>query len=161
MIILGIDPGSRFTGFGFIKITESGPIYMRSGRIDATKARTLPEKIKILNDGVTGILSYYVPDMIIVETTFVNVNPRTSLILGQAKGAILSILVSAGCPIVEYSSLQVKKLILGYGRGTKIQLRERVQSLLGIEHLRLNYDESDALCLAFCVYLNEDFGSSS
>ena len=149
MRILGIDPGLRTTGFGVIDVAGSELAYVASGTISTThleKGR-LPERLKVLFDGLVEVSTRYQPDCASVEIVFVNVNPQSTLLLGQARGACITALVSRQLPVAEYTALQMKQAVVGYGRADKTQVQEMVRRLLALPGLP-GPDAADALGLA-------------
>jgi crossover junction endodeoxyribonuclease RuvC len=146
MRILGIDPGSRTTGFGVIDVVGQNRVYIASGCIK-TQGGPLPERIKIILDGIAQIVATYKPDESAIEQVFVNVNPAATLMLGQARGAAVAALVLAGLPVTDYTALQVKQAVVGNGHADKDQVGLMVQ-----RHLRLSgvpqADAADALGVA-------------
>ncbi|MCB2029421.1 MAG: crossover junction endodeoxyribonuclease RuvC, partial [Rhodoferax sp.] len=128
MRILGIDPGLRTTGFGVIDVQGTELRYVASGTISTLKlAQTdLPSRLKLLYDGVREVVQRYEADCACVEIVFVNVNPQSTLLLGQARGACVTALVSKDLPVAEYTALQMKQAVVGYGRAQKAQVQEMV-----------------------------------
>jgi crossover junction endodeoxyribonuclease RuvC len=149
MRILGIDPGLQRTGFGVIEAQGSRLAYVASGTIDTADAPRgdLPLRLKIIFDGINEVVQTYRPDCTSVEIVFVNVNPQSTLLLGQARGAALAALVSGGLPVAEYTALQMKKAIVGHGLANKAQVQEMVKRLLKLPVLP-GKDAADALGLA-------------
>ena len=149
MRILGIDPGLRCTGFGVIEADGPRLRYIASGTVktEALPNGDLPGRLKILFDGMREIVARYEPQCAAVEIVFVNVNPQSTLLLGQARGAALAALVSGGLPVAEYTALQMKKAIVGHGLATKSQVQEMVKRLLKLPALP-GKDAADALGLA-------------
>ena len=149
MRILGIDPGLRITGFGVIDVEGSRLSYVASGTISTTHIEKgqLPARLKVLFDGVKEVMARYGPDSASVEIVFVNVNPQSTLLLGQARGAVVTALVSADLPVAEYTALQMKQAVVGYGRADKTQVQEMVKRLLNLPGLP-GADAADALGLA-------------
>ena len=149
MRILGIDPGLRITGFGVIESEGSVLRYVASGTITTKHldTRNLPARLKVLFDGVREVVDRYQPDCSSVEIVFVNVNPQATLLLGQARGACVTALVSANLPVAEYSALQLKKSIAGYGKAGKAEMQQMVMRLLKLPALP-GKDAADALGLA-------------
>jgi crossover junction endodeoxyribonuclease RuvC len=147
--ILGIDPGLRTTGYGVIDVEGQALSYVASGTIStvATHSRELPLRLKILFDGVQEICRTYQPSYSSVEIVFVNVNPQSTLLLGQARGACITGLVSCDVPVAEYTALQLKQAVVGYGRAAKSQVQEMVMRLLRLPGLP-GPDAADALGLA-------------
>jgi crossover junction endodeoxyribonuclease RuvC len=147
--ILGIDPGLRTTGFGVIEARGSELRYVASGTIGTghLASQALPARIKVLFDGLTEVVQRYQPHCAAIEIVFVNVNPQSTLLLGQARGALLSALVCNSMPISEYTALQMKQAVSGYGRADKTQIQEMVRRLLKLPGLP-GPDAADALGLA-------------
>ncbi|RMX02564.1 crossover junction endodeoxyribonuclease RuvC [Corticibacter populi] len=149
MRILGIDPGLQTTGFGVIDVQGQQLNYVASGTIRTTAIARgdLPARLKIIFDGIAQLSSQYRPDEACVEIVFVNVNPQSTLLLGQARGACLTALVAHDLPVAEYTALQMKKAMTGHGRAAKSQIQEMVRRLLQLPGLP-GTDAADALGLA-------------
>ena len=149
MRILGIDPGLRTTGFGVIDSHGSDLLYVASGTISTQhlEVGALPQRLKVLFDGIGEVVQRYAPDCACVEIVFVNVNPQSTLLLGQARGACITALVSKDLPVAEYTDLQMKQAVVGYGRADKTQVQSMVQRLLALPGLP-GPDAADALGLA-------------
>ncbi|MCW5653036.1 crossover junction endodeoxyribonuclease RuvC [Hydrogenophaga sp.] len=149
MRILGIDPGLQCTGFGVIDAEGSRMAYVASGTIQTSPrdGALLPERLKVLFEGISEIVQRYQPEVSACEIVFVNVNPQATLLLGQARGACLTALVASGLPVAEYTALQLKKAVVGYGRASKPQMQEMVRRLLQLPGLP-GKDAADALGLA-------------
>ena len=149
MRILGIDPGLRTTGFGVIDVDGSNLSYVASGTISTRHLDIglLPARLKVLFDGIREVVARYEPDCASVEIVFVNVNPQSTLLLGQARGACITALVSNDLPVAEYTALQMKQAVVGYGRADKTQVQEMVRRLLTLPGLP-GSDAADALGLA-------------
>ncbi|MCU6434774.1 crossover junction endodeoxyribonuclease RuvC [Undibacterium sp. Jales W-56] len=148
MKILGIDPGLRTTGFGVILKQGSKLSYIASGTIK-TADESLPERLKTILLGVSEIIKTYQPDCAAVEKVFVNVNPQSTLLLGQARGAAICALVSADLAVAEYTALQVKQGVVGHGKAKKEQVQDMVQRLLSLSGMPSS-DAADALGVAIC-----------
>lgn len=149
MRILGIDPGLRTTGFGVIEQHGSQLRYVASGTIKTQHEDQgdLPARLKVLFEGVREVVQRYQPETSAVEIVFVNVNPQATLLLGQARGACLTALVSCDLPVAEYTALQMKKAVAGHGKAQKSQVQEMVKRLLQLPGLP-GPDAADALGLA-------------
>lgn len=145
--ILGIDPGLRSTGFGVIEQTGGKLTYVASGCIKTNEADGLPARIKTLFDGVGEIVARYRPQQAAVEIVFVNVNPQSTLLLGQARGAAVAALVAAALPVAEYTALQVKQAVVGHGKAAKEQVQQMVMRLLQLPGAP-TADAADALACA-------------
>lgn len=151
MKILGIDPGLRTTGFGVIEVEGAKLHYVASGTIktDALPIGDLPGRLKIIFEGVREVTSRYRPDCASMEIVFVNVNPQSTLLLGQARGAALAALVSGDLAVSEYTALQMKKAVVGHGQARKEQVQAMVARLLALPG-EPGKDAADALGLAIC-----------
>ncbi|MDE2368340.1 MAG: crossover junction endodeoxyribonuclease RuvC [Burkholderiales bacterium] len=149
MRILGIDPGLQRTGFGVVDADGPRLAYVASGTISTLEAPRgdLPQRIRIIFDGVREVVERYQPSCASLEIVFVNVNPQSTLLLGQARGAALAALVSAGLAVSEYTALQMKKATVGHGLANKGQVQEMVRRLLALSALP-GKDAADALGLA-------------
>jgi crossover junction endodeoxyribonuclease RuvC len=149
MRILGIDPGLQRTGFGVIDVDGPRLAYVASGTISTLEAErgNLPGRLKIIFEGVREVVQRYQPQQASVEIVFVNVNPQSTLLLGQARGAALAALVSSDLPVAEYTALQMKKAVVGHGLANKAQIQEMVKRLLKLPALP-GKDAADALGLA-------------
>ena len=149
MIILGIDPGLRTTGFGVIEKHGNKLRYIASGTIKTGSEGQLPPRLKIILQGVSEIVGTYQPDCAAIEKVFVNVNPQSTLLLGQARGAAICALVHADLSVAEYTALQVKQAVTGHGKAAKEQVQEMVSRLLSLPGLP-GTDAADALGVAIC-----------
>lgn len=148
MIILGIDPGLRNTGFGIVKsYGRSDATYIASGVIQTKADESLALRIKTILLGVQEIIATYQPDVVSIEKVFVNVNPQSTLMLGQARGAAIAACVLQNLPIYEYTALQVKQSVVGYGHAEKEQLQRMVVQLLKLAGTP-QADAADALACA-------------
>ena len=149
MRILGIDPGLQTTGFGVIDVQGHALSYVASGTIRTTQLALgdLPGRLKVLFDGISEVAARYQPDVATVEIVCVNVNPPSTLLLGQARGAAITALVASNLPVAEYTALQMKKAIVGQGRAAKSQVQEMVRRLLQLPTLP-GSDAADALGMA-------------
>lgn len=146
--ILGLDPGLRITGFGIIDSLGSQLRYVASGCIK-TRDGELPGRLKTLLDGVREVITTYQPDVVAVEKVFVNVNPQSTLLLGQARGAVICGAVSCDLAVAEYTALQVKQSVVGYGKAAKEQVQHMVQRPLALDAIP-SPDAADALACAIC-----------
>lgn len=149
MRILGIDPGLQTAGFGVVDVDGAHLSYVASGTIRTTHLNlgNLPGRLKVLFDGVQEVVQRYQPEVASVEIVFVNVNPQATLLLGQARGACVTALVSSDLAVAEYTALQMKKAVAGYGKAGKAEVQEMVMRLLRLPSLP-GKDAADALGLA-------------
>ncbi|MCC7546728.1 MAG: crossover junction endodeoxyribonuclease RuvC [Burkholderiales bacterium] len=146
--ILGIDPGLRVTGFGVLERRGQALSYVSSGVVRTADA-PLPERLKTILDSLAQVITEHAPDQVAVEQVFVNVNPQSTLRLGQARGAAICAAVSHGLPVAEYTALQVKQAVVGNGHAAKEQVQEMVRRLLGLA-ADPSADAADALACAIC-----------
>ena len=147
--ILGIDPGLRVTGFGVIDKVGAKLVYVTSGCIKTSESGELPGRLKIILEGIAEVVAGHRPHQAAVEKVFVNVNPQSTLLLGQARGAAISALVIAGLPVAEYTALQVKQAVVGQGKAAKEQVQDMVVRLLRLAGVP-SADAADALACAIC-----------
>lgn len=148
MRILGIDPGSRLTGFGVIEFTPHHFTYVMSGsiRIDA---RYFPDRLKQIFDGIISVAHTHRPDHVAIEQVFMHKNADSALKLGQARGAAICAAQLTGLPIFEYAAREVKQALVGKGNADKTQVQHMVKILLNLQG-PLQIDASDALAIAIC-----------
>jgi crossover junction endodeoxyribonuclease RuvC len=146
--ILGIDPGLRITGFGVLDQVGQQLHYVGSGCIK-TPGGELPERLKVILNSLTDVITQHQPDQVAVEKVFVNVNPQSTLLLGQARGAAICAAVLANLPVAEYTALQVKQAVVGNGHADKEQVQQMVQRLLKLSGTP-SPDAADALACAIC-----------
>jgi crossover junction endodeoxyribonuclease RuvC len=146
--ILGIDPGLRVTGFGVIEKNGASLSYIASGCVKSGNA-DLSDRLKTILAGLREIIGEHRPQQVALEKVFVNVNPASTLALGQARGTAICAAVDAGLPIAEYTALQVKQAVVGNGHAKKEQVQEMVKRLLGLAGAP-SADAADALACAIC-----------
>ncbi|CUT17304.1 MULTISPECIES: crossover junction endodeoxyribonuclease RuvC [Candidatus Ichthyocystis] len=147
--ILGLDPGSRLTGFGVIDCASPFKFsYVASGVVRTTQG-VLALRLKELFEGVGTVVGTFSPDIVCIEKVFVNVNPQSTLCLGQARGVVLCSAAMFDLPISEYTALQIKKSVVGNGHADKNQVQYMVSYLLELQK-KVGSDASDALACAIC-----------
>jgi len=149
MRILGIDPGLRLTGYGVIERHGSALTYVASGTIRIPTGGELPERLRHILDGIEEVIDAYRPEIAVIEKVFVNTNPQSTLLLGQARGAAICALVLANLPVSEYTALQIKQAVAGHGRAQKSAMQEMVKRLLKLSGSP-SPDSADALAAAIC-----------
>ena len=145
--ILGIDPGLRVTGFGVVAVTGGKLAYVTCGCIRSDAREALPARLKMILADLAEVIARERPTEVAVEKVFVNVNPQSTLLLGQARGAAISAAVQAGLPVAEYTALQVKQAVVGHGKAAKEQVQEMVKRLLSLSGAP-STDAADALACA-------------
>jgi len=151
--VFGIDPGSVRTGYGCVESDGSRHRLVTCGAIATPAAAALPEKLRVIHEGLTRVIQSAGPDCIVIENLFQTRNPRnlrSALILGHARGVAVLAAVQAGVPVVEYSPAEVKLALVGYGRAEKTQMQHMVKLLLGLAAAPSPHDASDALAVAIC-----------
>ena len=147
MRILGIDPGLRITGFGIIEKEGTRLKYITSGCVRSDANAGLPARLKTLLQGLQEVITLHQPDEAAVEIVFVNVNPQSTLLLGQARGAAICAAVSHDLTVAEYTALQIKQAVVGHGKADKIQVQHMVRRLLNLPG-DPSPDAADALACA-------------
>lgn len=138
----------RVTGFGLIEKTGQKLTYIASGCIRTTEGE-LPQRLKSIVEGLNEVIAVYRPDQSAVEKVFVNVNPQSTLLLGQARGAAICAAIMKDLPVAEYTALQVKQAVVGKGKAAKEQVQDMVKRLLHLEG-DPQADAADALACAIC-----------
>ena len=147
--ILGIDPGLGITGYGVVQKDGASLTYVASGRIVSDARHTLAARLGTILEGLDEVIRTHGPAEVAVEQVFVNVNPRSTLLLGQARGAAICAAVMARLPVSEYTALQVKQAVVGLGHARKEQVQDMVRRLLRLP-AAAGADASDALACAIC-----------
>lgn len=153
-IILGIDPGSRMTGYGVIRQTGRQITYLGSGCINVVRSlkgeeATLADKLKVIHDGVMELIQQFQPTEFAIEQVFMARNPDSALKLGQARGAAIVAAAVSGLPVAEYAARLVKQAVVGTGAADKQQVQHMVMALLKLTH-KPQADAADALAVALC-----------
>ncbi len=148
MRILGIDPGLQVTGFGVIDQQGQQLRYVTSGCVRSGRGQ-LAERLRILLEGLNEVIAAHRPAEAAIEKVFVNVNPQSTLALGQARGTAICAAVLAGLPVAEYTALQVKQSVVGSGHAKKEQVQQMVKRLLALPGVP-GPDAADALACAIC-----------
>lgn len=150
MRILGIDPGIALTGFGIVEKEGVKVTAGSYGHISTESGTPVPDRLKILYDDMVNIVQEYRPDVVAVEELFFNKNAKTAIIAAQARGVIILSAVNNGVGVVEYTPLQVKQAVIGYGRASKQQVQFMVKELLRLKEIPKPDDTADALAIAIC-----------
>ncbi len=150
MRVLGIDPSLRSTGFGIIEYTGTGYIPVVYGVIKPSPGLPFPARLNEIRTEIEKAIDAFAPDEAAIENAFFAQNVRTALSLGQVRGAILVALASRSLGLFEYSALEIKKAVTGYGHAGKDQVRTMVKTLLALDDDALSLDASDALATGIC-----------
>lgn len=148
MIILGVDPGSRVTGYGVIRVEKSKQHYITSGCL-RVKGETLSERIEEIFAGLQKVVNECQPVQVAIEKVFMHRYPGSALTLGQARGAAVAAVTAAALPVAEYSARQIKQSVVGHGAAKKDQVQHMVRILLNVQDA-LAADAADALAVALC-----------
>ena len=150
MIILGVDPGYAIVGFGVLKYENKRFGVLDFGAITTDAGKNFPERLKDIYDDLIFLFDKYKPDVMSIEKLFFNTNRKTAIDVAQARGVILLAAKKAGVQIYEYTPLQVKQSVVGYGRAEKKQVQEMTRQLLGLSAVPKPDDTADALAMAIC-----------
>lgn len=149
MIILGIDPGTRITGYGVVEKGERGFSRKTSGEIRMKRGTLLSQSLRMIYDQLARIMEECRPDAVALEDIFYGKNVKSLVKLGQVRGVAILAAAHTGIPLYEYTPLEVKKAVVGYGRAEKMQVQHMVRAILALEELPPP-DASDALAIAVC-----------
>jgi crossover junction endodeoxyribonuclease RuvC len=151
-VILGIDPGSRHTGFGVIAAEAGRLSHLASGSIKAGAAAALAERLRQIYDGLTDIIRRHQPQALALEEIFLAANVKSAFTLGQVRGVVLLLAAQSSQPVFHYPALTVKKAVVGYGRASKAQVQLMVAQLL--RHQAPDEHAADALAVGLCHYFH-------
>ena len=146
--ILGIDPGSRITGYGIIEVRPNQAVCISHGCIKAQQ-ETLAERLKHIHLGLTDLIEQFTPEEMAIESVFVHRNVDSALKLGQARGAAIASVALSSLAVHEYSPAEIKKSVVGRGNAAKQQVQHMVKAILGL-HKSPQADAADALAVALC-----------
>ena len=150
MLVLGIDPGTAITGWGIVQRDGDSLALVDYGTVTTAKGAPLSERLQVIYRGLGQILSSHRPDVVAVEKLFFSKNVRTALSVGHARGVVLLAIADASLPLHEYTPLEVKQSVSGYGRASKEQVQKLVQILLGLDFIPEPDDAADAIAVAIC-----------
>jgi len=150
MRVLGIDPSVKSTGFGIIEYSNDTYTVLNCGVIKPSRRKLFHHKINEIKSRLEDLIATFEPDEVAIENPFYARNIKTAITLGQVRGAALVAVASHNCALYEYSPLEIKKALTGYGQADKNQVRMMVQILLNIKDKKLETDASDALATAYC-----------
>ena len=161
MIILGIDPGTATVGWGVIDVQGSKAIPVAYGHISTSKELELPRRLSEIAADISAIIQKYHPEEAAVEELFFSNNQKTVIAVAEARGVLLLCARQAGVPVFEYTPLQVKQSVSGYGKATKKQVQEMTRTLLKLPAVPKPDDTADALAMAIChaySYRSKQYG---
>lgn len=150
MKVLGIDPGIAITGYGILQKKDNNVKMMKCGSIITDTSMDTSERLLIIYNSLTDVIKDFKPDRVAIEELFFNKNAKTVIQVGQARGVSILAAANQGVPVWEYTPLQVKQSIVGYGRASKKQIQEMVKLLLGLKEIPSPDDVADALAIALC-----------
>jgi crossover junction endodeoxyribonuclease RuvC len=150
MLTLGIDPGTAITGYGLVEGRGDRLTLVDYGVITTPAGEPLPLRLQDIHSGLTKLVQQYRPDSAAVEELFFSTNARTALAVGQARGVALLSVSMLGVPVFEYTPLQVKQAVTGYGRADKAQVQAMVRVLLALDAVPRPDDAADAVAVAIC-----------
>ncbi len=150
MLVLGIDPGTAITGYGLVREAADTLCLLAAGVIRTPANLGLPARLGLIYHGVQDLIAEYRPSALAAEEIFFANNARTAFAVGQARGVCVLAGVEAGLPVFEYTPLQVKQAVVGYGRASKDQVQQMVRMLLGLDEILTPDDASDAVAVAIC-----------
>jgi crossover junction endodeoxyribonuclease RuvC len=149
MVIIGVDPGSRVTGYGLVALEGNRVRCLDYGGIAGGK-KELPERIHRIHAELCTLITRWTPSVMAVENVFYALNVRSAMVLGHTRGVVLLSAAQSGIPVAEYSALEVKKSVTGYGRADKQQVQMMVRTLLQLKQDPEPFDAADALAIALC-----------
>ena len=150
MIILGVDPGTAITGVGILQSDGDELVLVAYGAITTPANWQMPRRLQHIHAELAALILQHQPTDAVIEKLFFSKNVRTALSVGQARGVALLAAAQAGLAIHEYTPLQIKQAVVGYGRAEKIQIQQMVKVLLGLDRLPQPDDAADALAIAIC-----------
>ncbi|MGD8455732.1 MAG: crossover junction endodeoxyribonuclease RuvC [Anaerolineales bacterium] len=151
MLVIGIDPGTAITGYGLVRENEDGTLKaVEYGAIRTPAKCPMAERLVLLHDELNKILTRHQPESSAVEMLFFQRNVKTAITVGQGRGVILLALAQAGVPVAEYTPLEIKQAITGYGGADKVQMQDMVRTLLNLDETPKPDDAADALAVAIC-----------
>lgn len=157
MLIMGIDPGIAILGYGFIEYKGNSFKAIEYGAITTQAGTPMSQRLSIIHNQLTELIEKYKPDAFAAEELFFNKNIKTALTVAHARGVAIVVASNMGLPIYEYTPLQVKQAIAGYGRAEKKQMQQMVKVLLGLKEVPKPDDVADALAVAICHGQSSNF----
>jgi len=150
---LGIDPGLNITGYGVLEFASGRPVLCEAGVVRGRDRGSLAGRLLEIHEGVVEVIAGLQPDVMAVEQLYSHVRqPRTSILMGHARGVICLAAAQAGIPLVSYSATQIKSILTGNGRAPKVQMQQAIQRELALPALPEPPDVADALAVALCHF---------
>ena len=159
MLVIGLDPGLATTGYGLVAGDGQRLEAVAFGVLRTPANAPVSARLVMLQDGLAALLAQYRPTVAAVEELFFSANAQTAMLVGQARGVLLVTAAQAGLEIVEYTPMQVKQAVTGYGGAEKGQIQQMVRVLLGLEELPRPDDAADALAVAICQHHSARLGA--
>lgn len=158
MIIIGIDPGTALTGYAVLDIQQNKrkPKLVDCAVVKTPSGRDMHKRLEIIYNEMTDIVETHTPEVMIVEKLFFNTNVKTAMSVGQARGVPLLVAAKKNVHIMEYTALQAKMVLTGYGRSTKKEVQNAVKDYFGLEEIVKPDDANDAIAMALC-FLHKDY----
>jgi len=151
---MGVDPGLNCTGIGIVQVWPGKVEYVAHGVVRTDAKDPLPKRLGVICEGVRLAIEKYKPSYAAVEDIFYSVNVKSAMLLGQTRGAIIATILSQDIPVSEYTALQIKKAVVGYGKADKEQVKKMVEVLLGTTLGKVPMDVTDALACGICLGFN-------
>lgn len=151
MKIIGIDPGLNATGVGVLEISGKDVVYVDHAVIRTDAKNNLPFRLNVICSKLVEIIEYYNPTAAAIEDIFFSVNVKSAILLGQTRGALIATLLSKNLEVMEFTALQVKKSVVGYGKADKSQVKKMVELLLNKDFKKVPYDATDALACGIAL----------
>lgn len=153
MKILGIDPGTASMGYGVISVDLDRPVLKDFGVIRTVAGYEMPKRLSVLYTNLDDITKKHKPELVVIEKLFFNTNSKTAMTVGQARGVSMLVAAHNNVSVVEYTALQAKRALTGYGRADKKQMQDAVKKILGISEIIKSDDANDGVAMALCYYL--------
>jgi len=150
MRILGVDPGTIFTGYGIIDFDKNELEYVSAGIIKIPTTKEMAPRLKIIYNELNSLIKQFKPDEFALETAFYGKNVQSALKIGYARGTSMLVAIHNNLKVKEYSPREIKKSVVGNGASTKEQVQYMIKQLLAIRRTKMKFDESDALAVAIC-----------
>jgi crossover junction endodeoxyribonuclease RuvC len=150
MRIIGIDPGIAIVGFAVLDYERTNFTVVDYGAITSPAHTPVPERIKMIYDDLSFVIEKYRPDQMAIEELFFNTNVTTAIAVAQARGVLMLAAANRNIPVFEYTPLQVKQAVVGYGRADKVQVQQMVKAILKLREVPKPDDTADAVAIAIC-----------